>query len=100
MEIWVYRNTVLRVYNMTYRGVAQRLARHVRDVEAGGSNPLTPTTPQYLHDLFLLKCSTPVVPQKVSKKFLLLRRRRIRMRGRHLITLTSILFRHGASATR
>ena len=25
------------------RGVAQWLARYVRDVEAGGSNPLTPT---------------------------------------------------------
>ena len=30
-------------YNKHSRGVAQRLARHVRDVEAGGSNPLTPT---------------------------------------------------------
>ena len=27
-----------------YRGVAQWLARYVRDVEAGGSNPLTPTS--------------------------------------------------------
>ncbi len=30
-------------YNDGLRGVAQWLARHVRDVEAGGSNPLTPT---------------------------------------------------------
>ena len=32
-------------YNGYLRGVAQRLARHVRDVEVGGSNPLTPTIP-------------------------------------------------------
>ena len=39
MYLWA---TWLR-YNRTHRGVAQWLARHVRDVEAGGSNPLTPT---------------------------------------------------------
>ena len=33
-----------------HRGVAQRLARHVRDVEAGGSNPLTPTSHKSRHN--------------------------------------------------
>ena len=40
---WVYRYKTILAYNRKRRGVAQRLARHVRDVEAGGSNPLTPT---------------------------------------------------------
>ena len=34
----------LPVLEYLSRGVAQWLARYVRDVEAGGSNPLTPTS--------------------------------------------------------
>ena len=33
----------MRTFAGTNRGVAQLAARHVRDVEVGSSNPLTPT---------------------------------------------------------
>ena len=37
----VFRKIVLQYHS--YRGVAQLVARDVRDVEAAGSNPVTPT---------------------------------------------------------
>ena len=41
----IYCSVLFAFYVLQYlhRGVAQWLARYVRDVEAGGSNPLTPT---------------------------------------------------------
>ncbi len=34
----------LIIYNIVYRGVAQMVARCVRDAEVAGSSPVTPTS--------------------------------------------------------
>ena len=55
LEIWVIMRYDVGRRNLGRRhcrGVAQWLARYVRDVEAGGSNPLTPTIPHLTNAIF------------------------------------------------